>query len=188
MSISFKRLQISRRNRQRDRVTDRLVESIVRSAAEDERLFAIRALIEVVALFMMHRREVVRVHLDAHLDAKVLVVVHVPRAGMAHHIAIPRLDELRPLPERRGQRLKAQRGEEALAILRHLLPCLKLRHRPDLLLQSSLEVVHLVVCPSEPAQRCRRCCPTPAPTYSPAGAPESFRLAAPPPRHTSGSA
>ena len=41
--------------------------------------------------------------------------------GMAHHVAIARLGEQRPLPERVGQRREAQGGEEALAVADHLI-------------------------------------------------------------------
>src|SRR5688500_3026887 len=40
---------------------------------------------------------------------------------MADHLTIARLDEQRSLPERLRQRVKADRGEEALGDLRHFL-------------------------------------------------------------------
>ena len=41
---------------------------------------------------------------------------------MAHHVAVFRLEEQRAFPKGLGQRRKPERGEEALAILDHLLP------------------------------------------------------------------
>ncbi len=41
--------------------------------------------------------------------------VDVPGAGVADDFAVARLREERALPERRGQRVEAERGEEALA-------------------------------------------------------------------------
>ena len=40
------------------------------------------------------------VELDAHLDAQIVVVVHVPRARVADDLAVARLHEQRALPER----------------------------------------------------------------------------------------
>ena len=63
----------------------------------------------------MDRREVFLRLIDAHLESEVVDGVDVPRARMAHHFAIARLDEERSLPECRRQRLEAERCEEALA-------------------------------------------------------------------------
>ena len=97
------------------------MEPVVGAVAEEERLLAVGALVEVVAELVVDGDEVLAVDLDAHLDAQVLVVVHVPGAGVADHLAVAGLDEQRALPERRGQWLEAERGEEALAVADHLL-------------------------------------------------------------------
>ena len=65
-------------------------------------------------------REVLRVDVDAHLDAQVVDAVDVPGAGVADDFAIARLHEQRPLPERLRQRLEAERREEPLADAHHL--------------------------------------------------------------------
>ena len=79
------------------------------------RLLLVGALIEVVPELVMDRREVLLGRIDAHLDAQVVGVVDVPRARVADHVAIGRLREERPLPERRRQRREAERRVEALA-------------------------------------------------------------------------
>ena len=85
--------EILRRHRQRDRVADRLVEAVVGAVAEDRRLILVRALIEVVPEPVVNRREILGRLLDAHLDAEVVDVIDVPRARMAHDLAILRADE-----------------------------------------------------------------------------------------------
>ncbi len=68
----------------------------------------------------MDGREILAVDLDAHLDPEVLFGIDVPGAGVADHVAVLGLVELRALPEGLGQRREAERGEEALAVAHHL--------------------------------------------------------------------
>ncbi len=63
--------------------------------------------------------EVLAGDLDAHLDADVVLLVDVPGAGVADHVAVRRLVEQRALPEGLGQRRHAERGEEPLAVADH---------------------------------------------------------------------
>ena len=79
----------------------------------------VRARIEVVPQLVVDDGEVLGRLVDAHLEAKVVNLVDVPRARVADHLAVARFDEKRALPERRGQRLETERGEEALAVARH---------------------------------------------------------------------
>ena len=81
-------LQVLGRDRQRDRVADGLVEAVVGAVAEQERLLVVGALVVVVAQLVVDGDEVLAVDLDAHLDAQVVVVVDVPGAGVADHLAV----------------------------------------------------------------------------------------------------
>ena len=69
---------------------------------------------------MVNGGEIVAVLLDAHLDAHIVLVVEIPRAGVAHHFAIGGFHEHRAFPERFGQFLEAERGEEALTRAHHV--------------------------------------------------------------------
>ena len=83
-----------------DEFADRFVEPVVRSIPEQKRLLVISPLIEVVPQFVMYRRKVIRVHLDAHFDPQIVDVIYIPGRRVTHHIAIPRMHKLRALPER----------------------------------------------------------------------------------------
>ena len=100
---------------ERDGVADGLVERFVRAVHEQERLLPVRELVEVVPQLVVHGVEVIRVHLDAHLQAHVVAVVDRPRAGVADDVPIGGLGEERTLPERLRQRGEAERREEALS-------------------------------------------------------------------------
>ncbi len=113
-------LQIFGRDRQRDRVADRLVESVVGAVPEDHRQAVIGALIEVVAELVMDRREVLGRLVDAHLDAEVVRQVDIPGARVTDHLAILRLGEHRALPEGLRQRRESQRDIEVLAGANHV--------------------------------------------------------------------
>ncbi len=101
-------LQVLRRHRQRDGVANRFVESVVGAVAEQKRLLVVSALVEVVAQLVMDGREILGVDLDAHLDAQIVHRIHVPGAGVTHHVAIARLDEHRALPKRLRQRRESR--------------------------------------------------------------------------------
>src|SRR3546814_15899024 len=66
--------------------------------------------------------------LDAHLDPHIALIVHVPGAGVADHVAIARLDQLRALVKHLRQ---CRHPERAVKILRAL------RERKSTLLNSS---------------------------------------------------
>ena len=91
-----------------DGVADGLVEAVVGAVQEEVGLLAVGALVEVVAQLVVDGDEVLARDLDAHLDAEVLVVVHVPGGGVAHHVAVGGLGEERALPEGLGQGLEAR--------------------------------------------------------------------------------
>ena len=112
--------QIFRRDRQRDRVADRLVKAVVGAVAEEHRLPLVGALVEVVSQLVVDGGEVFGGRLDAHLDAQVVQVVDVPGVGVAHDLAILRTHEQRSLEERVRQRREAQRRVEAFAGPDHL--------------------------------------------------------------------
>ena len=69
---------------------------------------------------VMDGREVFAGYVNAHLDAQVVYKIHVPRAGVAHHVTVLGLHEKRPLPESLGQGRKSQGREEVFAIAHHL--------------------------------------------------------------------
>jgi hypothetical protein len=96
------------------------VEAIIGTIEMQHVLLVIGALVVIMPQLVVDRGEVVSIHLDAHLDADIVLVVDIPGAGMAHDLAVGRLHELRTLPEGFGQRRKAQRREECLTALHHL--------------------------------------------------------------------
>ena len=69
---------------------------------------------------MVDSYKIIRVHLDAHLDAKVFNIIDVPRRCVADHFAVGWLDKLRTVPKGFGQWCKADRREKALADLDHV--------------------------------------------------------------------
>jgi hypothetical protein len=128
----------------------------------------------------MHGDKVVGGGLEAGLDAHVALVVDVPCAGVADHIAVAGMSEHRTLPEGLGQRIEAQRLVEALAVADQLLRsrcCAPSESRPGRRASGR-----------RAARPRRRCCPTPAPTYCPAGARGSCRRVGARRRRTSRSA
>jgi hypothetical protein len=96
------------------------VEAVVGALAQDRRQRLVGVVVEDVPELVMDRAEVFRRLVDAHLDARVVHRVDVPRAGVTDDLAIARLGEQRPLPEGRRQRREAERGEEPLAVLHHV--------------------------------------------------------------------
>ena len=166
--------QVVRRDRQRDRVSDRLVEPVVRAVAQDQRQPVVGPLIEIVSELVVDRREILVGDVDAHLDAQVVHAVDVPRARMAHDLAIARLDEQRPLPEGLRQRLEAERREEPLADAHHL-------ERIGLLAPSGSRSAR-APCAPPAARRAGRCSTSPAAQSCRAGAPGSGPSRGPPRR------
>ncbi len=112
--------QVGRRHREGDGVTQGLVEAVVGAVAEESREVTVVVLVVVVAQLVVNGCEVLGVDLDAHLDPQVVDVVHVPGAGVADRLPIPRLAEHGALPKGLGQLGQAQGDEEALSIAHHL--------------------------------------------------------------------
>ena len=75
--------------------------------------------------------------LDAHLDAKIVLEINVPRAGMANNIAISRLGEQRTFPESCRKRRRSQSRKRNS---RRISP---FRERPSCALQYFRQVVAL---------------------------------------------
>src|SRR5205823_12943842 len=98
--------QILGRDGERDGIANRLMEAIIGAVAEGWRLPVVGALVKVVTQFVVDGEEVFNADLDAHLEAQVVERVDVPGAGVAHYIAVARLEEQRALPESRGQRVE----------------------------------------------------------------------------------
>src|SRR3954462_6739859 len=90
------------------------MKAVVRAVSQNDRQRAIGTLVEVVTELVMDRREILGVHVDAHLDAHVALIVDIPRARVADDFAIARLHEQRSLPECLWQRLESERGKESL--------------------------------------------------------------------------
>ena len=99
------------------------METVVGAVAEQERLLVVRALVEVVAQFVVDRGEVVGIDLDAHLHAQVVDASMSQARGMADYFTVARMHELRALPERFRQRRKSQRLEKVLPIADHGPAC-----------------------------------------------------------------
>ena len=81
-------VQILRRNGERDGIADGLMKAVIGAVLEQKRLVLVGALVKIVAEFVMHGDEIHVAHLDAHLDPQIVLVVDVPGAGVADHIAI----------------------------------------------------------------------------------------------------
>src|SRR5216683_1338009 len=111
--------QIFRRDRQRNRVANRFVETVIRAVLEQGREIVVSALVEVVTKLVVNGREILGRGLNAHFDPQIILVVNVPGARVANHLAVSRLCEHRALPERHGQRLKAKRLEKSLRVADH---------------------------------------------------------------------
>ncbi len=94
---------------------------------EQRRQLVVGQVVIDVAQLVVDGGEVFFVGLDAHLGAHVAAHVHVPRAGVADHVAVHRLDELGLGPVALGQLGHAQAGVEVLGALGHLLGDLQLR-------------------------------------------------------------
>ena len=112
-------LQVRRRDGQRQRVAHGLVETVVGAVAIQVAVVLVGPVVVVVAEFMVNGLEVLGVHVDAHLDAQVVLLVDVPGRGVTDHVAVGRLDEQRALPECLRQLGEAQRAEKGLAGLHH---------------------------------------------------------------------
>ncbi|KIQ98243.1 hypothetical protein TI01_0233 [Lysobacter sp. A03] len=125
------RLQVLRGHGQHDRVADGFVEAVVGPGLEQRRLVVVGHVVIHVAQLVVDGGELFLVGLDAHLGAHVALHVHVPRAGVADHVAVARLDELGALPVAVGQLGHPQREVEVLGPLGHLprrgVPCFHLQ-------------------------------------------------------------
>ena len=108
------------RNRERDRIADCLVEPVIGAILEQEALVLVGALIIVVAELVVDGGEVVAIHLDAHLDANIVLGIDIPGTGVANDFAVRRFGEQRPFVEGLWQRLKTERREKAFAGIDHL--------------------------------------------------------------------
>src|SRR5690606_38938541 len=95
------------------------MKAVMRTFAEQDVLLVIRALVEVVAEFVVNGLKVLRVDLRAHLDAQIVDAIDVPRGSMTDDVTVVRLLDQRALPKRLRQRLEAERREERLAGLDH---------------------------------------------------------------------
>ena len=114
-------VQIFRRQRQHRGVADGLVETVVGTTLKQRRQSVVGQVVIDMAELVIDRRQINFGRRDAHFDAHVAGIVHVPGAGVADHIAVPRLNELGVVPERPGQLRHAQRDVEIFGTVRHFL-------------------------------------------------------------------
>ncbi len=114
-------VQMRGRERQRHRIADRFVESVVRRALEHRRqVFVVQVVVDV-AEFVVDRGQLILRRLDALFNAHVaLCGIQVPGAGVTDDVAVARAGEHRALPERLRQFLHAERDVEVLSDLGHL--------------------------------------------------------------------
>ena len=92
----------------------------MRAVLEQQRLVLVPEVVIHVAQLVVDGEQVFLDGLDAHLDAHIVGVVHVPGAGMALHFAVTRTREHGALPELLRQRRETDRGVEALRGARDL--------------------------------------------------------------------
>ena len=121
MSIRPICFRYSGRDGESDGVADRFVETVVGAILEERRLGVVGALVEIVAEFVVDHAEVFFGDLNAHFDAKIVLGIDVPGAGVADHVAISGFGEERALPERFRERSKAEGFEEIFAVFDHAL-------------------------------------------------------------------
>ena len=64
------------------------METIVGAVLKQRRLVLVRALVKIVTKLVMNHSEIFLGNLNAHFDAKVLLGIYVPGAGVADDLAI----------------------------------------------------------------------------------------------------
>ena len=95
------------------------MKAVVCAASVKVAVLIVGPLIIVVAEFMVDGLEIFGIHVYAHLDAQVILLVDVPGRGMANHITVGRLDEKGALPEGFRKFLKSQGAEKCLTCFNH---------------------------------------------------------------------
>src|SRR5580704_10093137 len=112
-------LQVFRRDGERDGVANGFVEAVVGAATEERRQLVVGALVVIVAKLVVDDAEIFLRNLDAHLDAQVVLLIHVPGAGVADDVPVLRLGEERALPESVRQGRESDRREKVFAVFDH---------------------------------------------------------------------
>ena len=100
--------EVRRGDRERDRVADRFVEAVIGAIAEEEWKVFVGAHVFVMALLVMNGGEIIRVDVDAHFYAEVLIGVDIPGACVAVDVAIAWANELGALLECSWQRFQTE--------------------------------------------------------------------------------
>src|SRR6266850_3028155 len=112
-------LQVIRRHGKRNRVSHRLVKSVVRAVLKERRLRVVSPLVKVMSQFVVNHAKIFFRNLNAHLDSQILFRIHIPRARVTDHVPVRRLGEQRPFPKRFRQRRKSQRRKKSLSVPHH---------------------------------------------------------------------
>src|SRR5215475_12212059 len=95
------------------------MKAIVSAVLKECGLVFVSALVIIVAEFVVDSDKVLIANLNAHLEPDILMVINVPRAGVADHVTITRLDEERTVPEGFGRFGKAKTAAEVYAVVLH---------------------------------------------------------------------
>ena len=111
--------EIFGRDRQSYKITNRFMEAIIGTVEIQKWFLVIRALIEIMAEFVMDRHEIARIDLSTHFDSQIIDIIDIPSARMADNFAVGWLGDLRALIKTRRECGETKRGIKALARLDH---------------------------------------------------------------------
>src|ERR1700692_3627837 len=114
----MKLLQVIRGDGEGNGIANRFVKPVISTVAEEKRQVPVCAHVLVVAFLVMNCGEIVRVDVDTHFYAKVLVAINIPGACVAVNVTITRANELGAFIERGWQSLQAQGNIEGVSIRR----------------------------------------------------------------------
>lgn len=107
-------------DRQRDDITDSLMETRIRCATENSRLLLVLQVVLDVAQLVVHHVQIVSVQFGAHFDAHIAVLVEVPGRSVADNLTICGSCKNAQVPEGWRQCSHAQRLEELISEFKKL--------------------------------------------------------------------
>lgn len=111
---------LGRHDRQRDDITDSLMEARIRCATENSRLLLVLQVVLNVTQLVVHHVQIVSVQFGAHLDAHIAVLVEVPGRSVADNLTICGSCKNAQVPEGWRQCSHAQRLEELISKFKKL--------------------------------------------------------------------
>lgn len=107
-------------DRQRDDITDSLMEARIRCSTENSRLLLVLQVVLNVTQLVVHHVQIVSVQFGAHFDAHIAVLVEVPGRSVADNLTICGSCKNAQVPEGWRQCSHAQRLEELISEFKQL--------------------------------------------------------------------